>query len=150
MPSVLTASQAHSILQSIDPSTSAGLRDRALLGILNFALARVAAVVDVRLGDYRYGLDWQLWTLRLTEKGGKPQRFVVHPTLKAYLDEYIEMVVRTNYGENEDIYLFPSDPSSPASRPMSRQDAWRIIRNRGAAIGIQVDPYWLKAPESSD
>jgi integrase/recombinase XerD len=140
---VLTASQVTAILHSIDVSTFLGLRDRALIGILNFALARVSAAVSVRLRDYRFCADSRNWVLTLTEKGRTPRNIAVHPTLREYLDQYIEQVVRPTYGEHEDTLLFRSSVKSAASEPISRFEAWSMIRLRGAAIGIEVDPYWV-------
>jgi hypothetical protein len=46
-----------------------GLRDRALISVMNFAFARIGAVVAMRVEDYyRKGKRW--W-VRLHEKGGK-------------------------------------------------------------------------------
>src|SRR5690349_11375308 len=49
---VLTADQARQLLDSIDISTLVGLRDRALIAVMTFALARVGAVVAMRVEDY--------------------------------------------------------------------------------------------------
>ncbi len=49
---VLTAEQARELLDSIDISTIAGLRDRALIGVMVYSFARVGAVVGMRIEDY--------------------------------------------------------------------------------------------------
>src|ERR1700740_2691142 len=49
---VLSADQARQLLDSIDVSTLVGLRDRALIAVMTFALARVGAVVAMRVEDY--------------------------------------------------------------------------------------------------
>ena len=69
---MLTAKQARELLDSIDISTLVGLRDRALIAVMTYALARVGAVVSMRVEDY-YPLD-KRWWVRLHEKGGKMQR----------------------------------------------------------------------------
>ena len=49
---VLTAEQARQLLDSIDTSTLVGLRDRALIGVMTYAFARVGAVVAMKVEDY--------------------------------------------------------------------------------------------------
>jgi hypothetical protein len=46
-----------------------GLRDRALIGVMVYAFARVSAVVNLKVEDY-FPLQ-KRWWLRLREKGGK-------------------------------------------------------------------------------
>ena len=69
---VLSAPEARHLLDSIDTTTLAGLRDRALIGVMVYTFARVGAVTAMRTEDYfRQGKRW--W-LRLHEKGGKRER----------------------------------------------------------------------------
>ena len=85
---VLTADRARALIESIDTSTLAGLRDRALIGVMTFAFARIGAVVDMRVEDYYP--KGKRWWVRLHEKGGKRHEMPAHHTLEAYLDAYIE------------------------------------------------------------
>ncbi|MBB5341485.1 hypothetical protein [Tunturiibacter gelidoferens] len=56
---VLQPDEARALLDSIDVSTAAGLRDRALLGAMVFSFARVSAVVAMDAGDYyQQGKRW--------------------------------------------------------------------------------------------
>jgi hypothetical protein len=64
-----------------------GLRDRARIAVMTYALARVGAVVAVE--DY-YPQN-KRWWLRLHEKNGKLNEMPCHHKLEAYLDAYIEM-----------------------------------------------------------
>src|ERR1700682_5036600 len=66
---VLTGEQARELLDSIDTSTLAGLRDRALISVMTFAFARIDAVVAMRVEDYYP--KGKRWWVRLHEKGGK-------------------------------------------------------------------------------
>ena len=84
---VLTAEQARELLDSIDATTSIGLRDRALIGVMVYSFARVSAVVNMDVEDY-----WQngkRWWLRLHEKGGKHHEVPAHHNAEAYLDAYL-------------------------------------------------------------
>src|SRR5271168_778946 len=49
---VLTEDQARRLLESIDASTLVGLRDRALIGAMTYAFARIGAVVAMKVEDY--------------------------------------------------------------------------------------------------
>src|SRR3954470_441168 len=49
---VLTADQARRLIDGIDVSTLVGLRDRALIGVMTYAFARIGAVVAMRVDDY--------------------------------------------------------------------------------------------------
>ena len=49
---VLTEEQARRLIESIDTSTLVGLRDRALIGVMTYAFARIGAVVAMRVEDY--------------------------------------------------------------------------------------------------
>src|SRR5258705_13986389 len=64
-----------------------GLRDRALIGVMVYAFARVSAVVSLKVEDY-FPLQ-KRWWLRLKEKGGKVNEMGCHHKLEQYLDEYI-------------------------------------------------------------
>jgi site-specific recombinase XerC len=80
----LTAEQTRRLLDSIDVSTIVRLRDRALIAVMTYALARVGAVVSMRVEDY-YPQS-KRWWVRLQEKGGKRHEMPAHHTLEAYLD----------------------------------------------------------------
>src|SRR3954466_11899929 len=85
---VLDADQARTLLDSIDVGTLAGLRDRALIGVMVYSFARVGAVVAMNLEDYYQ--NGKRWWLRLHEKGGKQHEIPAHARTEAYLDAYLE------------------------------------------------------------
>src|SRR5690242_12019426 len=60
----------------------------ALIAVMTFALARVGAVVSMRVEDY-YPQS-KRWWVRLHEKGGKRHEMPAHHNLEAYLDAYID------------------------------------------------------------
>ncbi len=66
---VLAPDEARRLLASIDPSTHAGLRDRALIGLMVYSFARIGAAVAMKVEDV-YVQHRRLW-VRLHEKGGK-------------------------------------------------------------------------------
>jgi site-specific recombinase XerD len=132
---VLTAKQARELLDSIDVTTLMGLRDRALIAVMTYALARVGAVVSMRVEDY-YPLD-KRWWLRLHEKGGKRHEMPAHHNLEAYLDAYIDAA---GIREEKKTPLFRSAAGRAGtltSTVMNRVDAWRMVRRRAEDLGMK-------------
>ena len=84
---VLDPDQARQLLDSIDTSTIAGLRDRALIAVMVFSFARVSAVAGMNVEDYRP--DGKRWWFRLHEKGGKFHEVPAHHKAEEYVDQYL-------------------------------------------------------------
>lgn len=85
---VLTTEEARELLDSIDTDSLAGVRDRALIGVLVYSFARIGAAFGLKVGDYFP--EGKRWKLRLHEKGGKEHVVPVHHTLEQHLDAYLD------------------------------------------------------------
>ncbi|CAB3773980.1 tyrosine-type recombinase/integrase [Paraburkholderia humisilvae] len=85
---VLDPTEARQLLDSIDVTTSAGLRDCALIALMVFSFARVGAALAMRVEDV-YVQQRRLWA-RLREKGGEAHAMPCHHTLETYLYAYLE------------------------------------------------------------
>ena len=85
---VLDPYEARQLLDSLDISTPAGLRDRALIALMVFSFARIGAALAMRVEDV-YTQNRRLW-LRLREKGGKQHAMPCHHLLEEYLHGYLE------------------------------------------------------------
>jgi integrase/recombinase XerD len=83
----MSSQEATAFLNSIDASQLVGLRDRAFIGAMVFAFARVSTVVGLKVENY-FPLKKRRW-LRLHEKGGKVNEMGCHHKLEQFLDEYI-------------------------------------------------------------
>jgi site-specific recombinase XerD len=131
---VLDAAEARQLLDSIDATTPAGLRDRALIALMVFSFARVGATLGMSVADV-YTQNRRLW-VRLREKGGKRHEMPCHHTLEAYLHAYLE-------GAG-----IAGDPKGPLFRtigrgtgrltrtPLPQPNAYAMIQRRAAAAGI--------------
>jgi integrase/recombinase XerD len=130
---VLTADQARTLLDSIDPSSLVGLRDRALIGVMVYSFARVTAAISMQVEDYFQ--TGKRWHFRLHEKGGKRHDVPAHHAAEQYLDAYLERAG------------ILSDKKSPLFRTinryrlltdqaMTRNDALRMIKRRVKAAGL--------------
>ena len=80
---VLEPAEARGLLDAIDTATHAGLRDRALIGLMVYTFARIRAALAMRVEDV-YSERQRLW-VRLREKGGKRHEMPCHHNLEAYL-----------------------------------------------------------------
>jgi site-specific recombinase XerC len=85
---VLTEEQTRRLLDNIDTSTMVGLRDRALIGVMTYAFARIDAALGMAVEDV-YTQNRRLW-VRLWEKGGKRHAMPCHHNLDEYLVAYLD------------------------------------------------------------
>jgi integrase/recombinase XerD len=130
---ILDLEDLRGLLRSIDGSTLAGRRDRALIGVMLLTFARVSAAVGMQVGDYRA----QVGKIRLREKGGKRHEVPVHRDLARYLDEYLAAAKLPKDGP-----LFPAllgRSQTWSGQPMGRGDALRMIKRRAARAGLAAE-----------
>jgi integrase len=129
----VSAIEARLLLDAIDTSTIAGLRDRALIALMVHTFARIGAALKMRVDDVRLS-DRRYW-VRLHEKGGRYHEMPLHHNAEKYLLEYMAAVglhdqpatpLFRTIGRRR--YLTPN--------PMHRNDALRMIKRRAIAAGI--------------
>jgi integrase len=131
---VLDPSEARALLDSIDVATHAGLRDRALIGLMVYSFARIGAALGMTVEDV-FTQNRRLW-VRLREKGGKRHAMPCHHYLEEYLTGYLD-------GAG-----LRGDPKGPLFRTIGRgtrqltrtvlqqANAYAMSRRRAAAAGI--------------
>jgi site-specific recombinase XerC len=134
--SVLDPPEARALLDSIDVSNHAGLRDRALIGLMVYSFARIGAALGMAVEDV-FTQNRRLW-VRLREKGGKRHAMPCHHNLEEYLVAYL------------DVAGLRGDPKGPLFRTIGRgtgrltrtvlpqANAYAMIRRRAAAAGIET------------
>ena len=130
---VLSPAEARKLLETIDTSALAGLRDRALLSVMLYSFARVSAVLGMRRQDY-FGQGSRGW-LRLHEKGGKRHDVPAHHRAAAALDAYVE----AGRLEEPKVVLFQTvDPAGRrlTGRALDRRLVLAMIKRRAAAAGL--------------
>jgi site-specific recombinase XerD len=132
---VLDGDEAKLLLASIDISTTVGLRDRALIGLLIYSFARISAALTMNVEDYYP--QGKRWWVRLHEKGGKQHEMPCHHLLETYVDAY---VTAAGIGADKTGALFRTLGGRNRKRlgvkRMSRQDARRMIVRRAKEAGI--------------
>lgn len=134
---VLDGKEWRRLLDSIPTVTVRDLRDRALIATLTYSFARITAALTMKIEDLRpKGTGWQL---RLHEKGGKHHAMPCHHALAEALRAYIEAA---GIAEDRKGWLFRTSRGhrgvALSEHPMTQPDAWRMIRRRAAAVGIQA------------
>ena len=130
----LDPSEARALLDSIDVSTPAGLRDRALIGLMVYSFARIGAALAMKVED-AFVQSRRLW-VRLHEKGGKRHAMPCHHNLEAYLHAYVD---GCGLGANPKGPLFRTigrGTDQLTETPLPQANAYQMIRRRAAAAGI--------------
>lgn len=130
---VLKADEARQLIAAIDTASLIGLRDRALIGVMVYSFARVGATLAMRVEDY-YTEGRRGW-FRLHEKGGKRHEVPAHHNAESYLDAYL---AAAGIADDRKGWLFRSidRERTLTARPMHRNDALRMIKDRAKAIGL--------------
>ena len=130
---VLTAEQARELLDSIDASRVAGLRDRALIAVMVFSFARVSAVVAMNVEDYYP--EGKRWWFRLHEKGGKMHQVPAHHTAEEYLDAYLRVTELAELPKSPLFRTIDRKKRLTETR-MNRHDVIRMVKRRARAAGL--------------
>jgi integrase/recombinase XerC len=133
---VLDPAEARRLLDSIDISTPAGLRDRALIALMVYSFARIGAALAMKVEDV-YTQNCRYW-VRLHEKGGKDHAMPCHHTLERVLRAYID---GAGLAVDPKALLFRTigrgtRTLTRASLPQANAHA--MIRRRAAAAGIET------------
>jgi integrase/recombinase XerD len=130
---VLSAEEARTLLEAIEARTIAGLRDRALIGVMVYTLARVSAVIGMRVQDYYP--KGKRWWFRLHEKGGKFHEVPANHKAEASMDAYLHAAG------------IEKEPKGPLFRTinrwrqltphgMNRIDVFQMIKRRARDAGL--------------
>jgi integrase/recombinase XerD len=133
---VMSSEDTSAFLKTIDTSHVVGLRDRALIAVMVYSFARVSAVVGLKVEDY-FPLK-KRWWLRLHEKGGKVNEMGCHHKLEEYLDAYIAAAGIADDKKGPLFRAAIGRTGKLSDRPMSRVDAWYMVRRRAVGAGIDA------------
>ena len=132
---VLSREETRELVDSIETNTIAGLRDRALIGILVYSFARIGAALGMKVEDYYP--QGKRWWLRLHEKGGKRHEVPVHHILEQYVDAYLDTAGIREEKKGPLFRTLATAPGRPLSlTPLAQAEAWQMIRRRARAAGI--------------
>lgn len=131
---VLSPAEAKQLLDSIETTTHIGLRDRALIATMLYSFARVSAVCSMQVADY-FSQGKRYW-LRLHEKGGKFHEVPVHHKSEEAIDAYLDQTA-TRLEPKTPLWRSADRRTKRLTqRAMSRVDAFRMIKRRALAAGL--------------
>jgi integrase len=131
---VLDPSEARALLDSIDVSTPAGLRDRSLIGLMVYSFARIGAALAMKIEDV-YVQNRRLW-VRLHEKGGKRHEMPCHHNFETYLHAYIDGRGLATDPKRPLLRTIGRGTDELTTTPLPQANAYAMIRRRAAAAGI--------------
>ena len=131
---VMEPNEARALIDSIDVTTHAGLRDRALIALMVYSFARIGAALGMKVEDV-FTQNRRQW-VRLREKGGKPHAMPCHHHLETYLTAYIEGASLTGDPKGPLFATIGRGTGLLTSTPLPQRNAHAMIRRRAAAAGI--------------
>jgi integrase/recombinase XerD len=142
LPKYLSLEQVEVLLAQPDPTTPAGLRDKAMLELLYACGLRVSELVSLRWEDF----DANLGVLRCRGKGGKERLIPVGKAALQAVESYVRQgrprLVKHGSGGEAASYLFLNH----RGKKLSRVGFWKIIKayGRAAGIGTPLTPHLLR------
>lgn len=130
---VLLADEATHLLGTIPDDSIAGLRDRALIGVMVFSFARVSAAIGMNVEDYAQR-GRRMW-FRLHEKGGKFHEVPAHHKAEELMDAYL---AAAGIGFDRKTPLFRSldRRRSLTERRIHRSEVLAMIKRRSRQSGL--------------
>ena len=136
LPDVLTVGEVDAVIESIDPTTMLGVRNRAIIEMLYSCGLRVSELVELRFED----IDTEERLVRVVGKGDK-QRFVplgdmALQRLEAYMSYRVEMEASDRKSASV-VFL------NRRGQKLTRVMIFTMIRKAVAAAGIDkaVSPH---------
>jgi len=133
---VLAPEEARAILNGIDATTQAGLRDRALIALMVYTFARVGAATAMKVQD-AYVQNRRLW-VHLKEKGGKAVDLPCHHNLEAYLHAYLDGTGIQNDGDGPLFRTIGRGTGRLTRSPLPTANAYAMVRRRAQGAGIRT------------
>ena len=142
---VLDPAEARRLLDAIDTTTHAGLRDRALIGLMVYSFARIGAALVMRVEDV-FTQNRRLW-VRLHEKGGKRHEMPCHHNLEAWLHAYLDGTGIAHDRKGPLFRTLARGTGRLSRAPLPQSNAHAMIRRRarGAGIATAVGNHSVRA-----
>lgn len=133
---VLAPDEARRLLDAIDVTTPAGLRDRALIGLMVYSFARIGAALAMRVEDV-FVQNRRLW-VRLHEKGGKRHEMPCHHSLEEYLSAYLDGCALRDDRKGPLFRTIARGTKRLSDTPLPQANAFQMVRRRAVAADIET------------
>jgi integrase/recombinase XerD len=141
---VLSGAEAKHLFASIETDTTIGLRDRALIGVMAYAFARITAVLSMNVEDFcQQGLQY---AVRLHEKGGIEHDVPAHHSLVELLDAYLTDA-RIKDAKATPLFRSFNRKQELSSDRLTRREALAMIKRRtlAARLGNRICNHSFRA-----
>lgn len=137
-PQTLTVEETDKLLETPQPHTPLGLRDKAMLEILYATGIRVSELISL---DVEH-VDTQLRFLRCCGESGKERIIPFGGVTAEWLERYLREARLHFIRAEENRALFPNR----RGERISRQGFWKVIKKYGREAGITADitPHTLR------
>ena len=138
LPQVLSMDEVESLLAGPDITTSAGLRDQAMLEVLYACGLRVSELISLKVSD----IDLQVGYLRSMGKGAKERVVPLGAVAVAVVEDYLLRSRPALLKGRKASELF----ITRLGKKMTRQGFWKLIKQYSRKMGIQgeVSPHTLR------
>lgn len=141
LPDFLTLEEVERFLESPDPATPLGLRDRALLETYYATGARVSELIHLKT----QAVDFSLRLLRVLGKGGKERIIPFSDRTHHWIEKYMTEARKTHAARNAS-----GDPGflflTKSGKALSRDWVFRLVKRYAAQAGIatKASPHVLR------
>lgn len=139
LPDTLSLSEINQIIEAVDASSSEGMRNKALLETLYACGLRVSELVNLKLSDIYFEIDF----LKVTGKGDKERFVPIGGTAKKLIKLYVDEVrVHQSIKKGEEDYIFLNRRGSRLTRVM----VFTIIKRLAIKAGIKksISPHTFR------
>jgi len=139
LPKNLSEAQVEALLAAPDPSTTLGLRDRAMLETLYATGLRVSELVGLKLGQ----VSLDAGVVRVLGKGSKERLVPLGDEAIAWIRRYLADARPALAGGAKPDALF----LTARRGALTRQAFWQLIKRHGAVAGIDgatLSPHVLR------
>jgi integrase/recombinase XerD len=139
LPIVLNVNEVEKILESPDPSTKLGLRDKALLEMFYACGLRVSELMNLKVADLFLNEE----IIRVFGKGSKERLVPIGSSAIKWIENYLSkgrpLLVKKTKSEN---FLFLNNRGTK----LSRMGIWKIVNQNAEAAGIkkEVHPHTFR------
>ena len=138
LPDVLSREEIEVLMQAPDTDKPLGARDAAMLELLYAAGLRVSELINLKLQD----INLEAGFVRVFGKGSKERIVPIGMQAKEKIEYYLKTVRSKRLKQHSSPYLF----IARASRPMTRQGFWKLLRRYALQAGLnkKVTPHSLR------
>ena len=119
------------------PSDLIAHRDRALIALMTFTLARISAAVGMNVGNIK--MIGNRRHVELREKGGKDHVMPCHHELEDYLLAYIEAAGLSSQPNTPLFRAFDNKTRTLGGTALTRMKAWEMVQRRAKAAGVTTE-----------